>query len=459
MFLDGVNRLTVLRFAEIPKPPEEDETRWVLFLNRKGLLGCADHPFKYFTNEGVQKVVLGYDCMNSDENLADVVLSLVGVPPQHNAPDRDKYVDIMKESIIPDKLHLFNKLKDCEWLFHNLTYDFESAGHYGPFKYTSNGKVTVQRKPRDYYLFHSLDSPAPKNKEKGFSSQDILKIAMLYNYILRNRETPVAECSKLFTPGSKPVLLQPNKNLEIKPRKMPSRYLGESEKEQVSYEEENSIEEMNNDNNDDKVMTDDNESKDSENKENEKYLNSSEKLNDDIKNEYSNEDNNNPEDDNNEEIDYSLNINEENEKKLSSNNELENDDEDGDKDYNIDKNKENEDKLNACESEDTYIELNNRFTDSNKKVCNHVDSKNKEKDAEKEKSSEISDREGKKSKKNNVVTENFTTYDGIVNITRIFDRKPLKHKMFNPKKLKLLGQSDYETGDEGKDRYIHENFF
>lgn len=54
MFLDGVNDISKLRFVEMQSPPEDEETRWVLFINRKGLLGCADHPFNKFNSAGVQ---------------------------------------------------------------------------------------------------------------------------------------------------------------------------------------------------------------------------------------------------------------------------------------------------------------------------------------------------------------------------------------------------------------------
>lgn len=54
IFLDSTSGLTGLQFLEMPNPPDDDKTRWVFFLNRRGVLGCADQSIKNFTNEGVQ---------------------------------------------------------------------------------------------------------------------------------------------------------------------------------------------------------------------------------------------------------------------------------------------------------------------------------------------------------------------------------------------------------------------
>ncbi|XP_045535851.1 nematocyst expressed protein 6 [Papilio machaon] len=145
-YIDLTNRVTGLKFMELPKPPTDEKTRWVLFVNRQGLLNCADHSIKDFTNEGLQKVILGYDCLVTGGELAEAILALVGVPPQHNAPDRNKYITINHENILPEKEHLFKAVQDNEWLFHDIPYDYSSAGHYSFHKYTKNGFATIELK-------------------------------------------------------------------------------------------------------------------------------------------------------------------------------------------------------------------------------------------------------------------------------------------------------------------------
>ncbi|XP_068620899.1 zinc metalloproteinase nas-14-like [Battus philenor] len=218
-FLDLTNKATGLRFMELPAPPVDENTRWVLFVNRQGLLNCADHTTKDYTNNGVQKVVLGYDCLAAGGELAEAILALVGVPPQHNSPDRDKFIKIIDKNILPEKKHLFIALKNDEWLFHDIPYDFLSAGHYGLHKYTMNGFATIQfLKPRNILI----------GEGRGFSYNDIWKIRMLYNFMSRKKLNfaKTSDCVKLFEPGTNFSKYQPLLEDKIEPRNKPNKYLG-----------------------------------------------------------------------------------------------------------------------------------------------------------------------------------------------------------------------------------------
>lgn len=214
-FLQLVNTITSLSFVELPNAPSNDNERWVFFINRRGLLGCADHTVRNFTNQGVQQVVLGYDCMAIKGELAEAVMSIVGVPAQHNAPDRDKYINVNMENIMPDKKYMFEKLRDNEWLFHDLEYDFDSITHYDINKYSVNGRATIELK----------NDSTDIDPAKQFSKNDLLKIKMLYNYITKNKKLNAPECHKLFKPRNKFERFVPLHDA-IKPRKKPSRYTG-----------------------------------------------------------------------------------------------------------------------------------------------------------------------------------------------------------------------------------------
>lgn len=52
-----------------------------------------------------QRVILGYDCIDLNTGMAAIILTLVGVPPQHNAPDRNKHIEIVEDNIIPGNIH------------------------------------------------------------------------------------------------------------------------------------------------------------------------------------------------------------------------------------------------------------------------------------------------------------------------------------------------------------------
>ncbi|XP_063838971.1 zinc metalloproteinase nas-14-like [Ostrinia nubilalis] len=217
-YLDVTSGVTGLHFLELPIPPN-DGSRWVFFVNRRGLLGCTDHSIQNFTNEGIQKVVLGYDCICNGGELAEVVLAIAGVPPQHNAPDRDNYVKVHTDKILPGKQYLYTKLHDRDWLFHDLEYDFNSAGHYHFHKHSIDGSATIEPKK-------TVDFPVGEGE--GFSYADVLKIRMLYNYISRKKQGNVKapECKKLFKPGTNFDKYRTEKEDDQEPRKKPNKYLG-----------------------------------------------------------------------------------------------------------------------------------------------------------------------------------------------------------------------------------------
>lgn len=57
----------------------------------------------FWTISFSQPVVLGYDCMETRGEMAEAVMSILGVPAQHNAPDRDKYIQVNMENIMPGR--------------------------------------------------------------------------------------------------------------------------------------------------------------------------------------------------------------------------------------------------------------------------------------------------------------------------------------------------------------------
>ncbi|KAJ8726151.1 hypothetical protein PYW07_000849 [Mythimna separata] len=196
LFLNTVNSLTMLRFVELPSPPEDEQTRYVFFVNRRAQLACFDHSTLEFTNHGVQQVHLGYDCLSSDGELAKAVLSIAGVPPQHNAPNRDQYIKINEENIMPDKKHLFEKVSLEDWVFDCESYDYQSASHYSNHQYSVNGRATIEVQPERALAGSNL---GVNNK---FTKTDIMKLRMLYNHIVKKEDKQLPACRKLFRKGA-----------------------------------------------------------------------------------------------------------------------------------------------------------------------------------------------------------------------------------------------------------------
>ncbi|KAL0894517.1 hypothetical protein ABMA27_013098 [Loxostege sticticalis] len=215
-YLDVFSGLTGVHFIEMHNLlSEEVQSRWVLFINRIGLLKCADSV--NITDTGVQRVVLGYDCISQRGELGDVALAIVGVPPQHNAPDRDDYITVHMENVKPGKEHLFKKLSHSEWLFQNLNYDFSSVSHFHYHEHSVNGKATIVPKK---------SVTVQVGESEGLSYTDVLKVRMLYNYISRNKHSSATaqECHQIFRPGANFKKYKPKEN-DVQPREKPLEYL------------------------------------------------------------------------------------------------------------------------------------------------------------------------------------------------------------------------------------------
>ncbi|XP_026738125.1 uncharacterized protein LOC113501242 [Trichoplusia ni] len=219
LFLNVINSVTRISFLEMPSPPKDEVTRWVFFVNRRGQLGCGDHSILNLTNEGVQPVILGYDCMSTGGELAEAVLSIAGIPPQHNAPNRDEYIKVIDDNILPEKKYLFQKLNHDQWLFYNIKYDFSSAGHFHYHKHSVNGRATILTQP----LYNGISM----GENTGFTISDIVKLRMLYNYIVRKKVNIVSQCNRLFMPSSIAGFKKRKPNfLDKLPRNKPHQYLG-----------------------------------------------------------------------------------------------------------------------------------------------------------------------------------------------------------------------------------------
>ncbi|XP_026738323.1 uncharacterized protein LOC113501392 [Trichoplusia ni] len=229
LFLNVINSVTRISFLEMPSPPKDEVTRWVFFVNRRGQLGCGDHSILNLTNQGVQPVILGYDCMSTGGELAEAVLSIAGIPPQHNAPNRDEYIKVIDDNILPEKKYLFQKLNHDQWLFYDIKYDFSSAGHFHYHKHSVNGRATILTQP----LYNGISM----GENNGFTISDIVKLRMLYNYIVRKKVNIVSQCNRLFMPSSIAGFKKRKPNfLDKLPRNKPHQYLGLS-KERAETED------------------------------------------------------------------------------------------------------------------------------------------------------------------------------------------------------------------------------
>ncbi|XP_012824645.1 embryonic protein UVS.2 isoform X3 [Xenopus tropicalis] len=150
--------LTCVRF--VPKTIQRD------FLNIVSNGGCLSMVGR---NGGGQKVELAsYGCMSRGVIQHELNHAL-GFYHEHMRSDRDDYVTIITENIIPSYENYFSKRKTNNM---GIIYDYNSVMHYSRNTFSiSPDKSTIVPKP---------DPSIPIGQRDGLSILDILKIKKLY---------------------------------------------------------------------------------------------------------------------------------------------------------------------------------------------------------------------------------------------------------------------------------------
>nr|QNH72412.1 toxin candidate TRINITY_DN1936_c0_g1_i1 [Isarachnanthus nocturnus] len=158
--VDDFNTHTCIRF--VPRTTEVD----FLFIFPNASL-CYSSVGKH---GGMQKVSLGDGCAVKGIIIHELLHTL-GFVHEQSRPDRDKYIEIMKDNIKPELLHNFQKFSHR--LVENLgtQYDFDSVLHYNNHAFSKNGEDTIR----------SLRQPDRRfGQREGFSRRDLVQVNRLY---------------------------------------------------------------------------------------------------------------------------------------------------------------------------------------------------------------------------------------------------------------------------------------
>ncbi|XP_075151206.1 seminal metalloprotease 1-like [Haematobia irritans] len=107
------------------------------------------------------------------------LLHTLGFYHEHMSPDRDDYIVVNWENIIPGKEHVFHKLSNDTITDFGVGYDYESIMHYGRKGFTVNGMETIT----------PLDTSANIGQREHLSEKDIAKLNIMYNCTMK----PVTE--------------------------------------------------------------------------------------------------------------------------------------------------------------------------------------------------------------------------------------------------------------------------
>ncbi|XP_053566998.1 embryonic protein UVS.2-like [Bombina bombina] len=150
--------LTCVRFV-----PQTEETD---YLDIKSEDGCWSYVGM---NRGVQTVSLLKDYCLNHGTVQHELNHALGFLHEQCRSDRDNYVTVMTQYIIPEDLGNF--IKDSTNNLH-MQYDYSSLMHYPRYAFSKTGQDTIVPIP---------DTSVPIGQSYGLSNVDILKIKHLYD--------------------------------------------------------------------------------------------------------------------------------------------------------------------------------------------------------------------------------------------------------------------------------------
>ena len=116
----------------------------------------------------IQPVSIGYYCPFS--STVQEIGHVLGFRHEQNRPDRDQYVTIHKQNILPGFESNFDKETDVNSL--GVTYDFNSIMHYSATAFARPNTKTITTKEKDI----------PFGLAPELSPLDIKQTNLLYNH-------------------------------------------------------------------------------------------------------------------------------------------------------------------------------------------------------------------------------------------------------------------------------------
>lgn len=166
----AIERASCIRFIEA----NDDTVDYVNITNEDG--GCFSAVG--WTNKGAQPLNLAmYPVEQGCFRLGTIVhelLHTLGFFHMQSAANRDDYVRIAKENIVPTASHNFNKYNDEMVDNFDQEYDFGSILHYSAFAFSSNGQPTI------IPLDPNNEEASKMGQRIRMSSKDINRLNTMY---------------------------------------------------------------------------------------------------------------------------------------------------------------------------------------------------------------------------------------------------------------------------------------
>jgi hypothetical protein len=92
---------------------------------------------------------------------------IIGLPHEHQRPDRDNFVVIHWENIIPEYYDQFEISPESDWAYDytRYPYDYNSIMHYDSFAFSANGGETIETNGRQTWNYDITDTDYAKVKD------------------------------------------------------------------------------------------------------------------------------------------------------------------------------------------------------------------------------------------------------------------------------------------------------
>ncbi|KAI8128090.1 hypothetical protein FF38_11226 [Lucilia cuprina] len=153
---------TCIRF----RPYEKGDKNWIVF--KGNYSGCWSSVGR---RTGGQVLNLNTPKCVTHGVVVHEILHALGFYHQQSATERDEYVKINWENILPGHAHNFNKYARTHVSNFGIEYDYQSVMHYSSKAFSKNGKTTIE----------PLDPDASLGQRKGLSEKDIEKLNEMYD--------------------------------------------------------------------------------------------------------------------------------------------------------------------------------------------------------------------------------------------------------------------------------------
>jgi len=145
--------------------PRTNESKYV-----RMFFGNGCYSYLGVTGAGAQDLSLGQGCAYIG-TVVHEMLHAVGFDHEQNRPDRDQFLNIYTQNILPGQEHNFNLTPGGRtW----TSFDFNSVMLYGEKAFSKNGQATMLDKTGQ----HRLTEPYDK---AGMSNDDIYEVKKFYD--------------------------------------------------------------------------------------------------------------------------------------------------------------------------------------------------------------------------------------------------------------------------------------